>query len=56
MLYEPQEEGKTLVTWRMKGDMNTPVVGAYFALMMDSMVGPMFDRGLEKLENQVEGE
>ena len=44
----------TEVKWIMKGNMDMPVFGGYFALMMDSMVGPMFDRGLAKLKQVVE--
>lgn len=46
--------GQTVVTWTLQGDMETPVVGGYFALLMDMMVGPVFDRGLRKLKDQVE--
>lgn len=56
MLYSPLEDGETQVTWTMTGDMGTPVVGGYFALMMDSMVGEMFDKGLSNLKNTVEGQ
>lgn len=53
MLYKP--EGKnTTVIWMMKGDMETPVLGGYVALMMDSFVGNMFDRGLAKLKDVVD--
>lgn len=31
MLYYPVNEGKTKVTWSMKGDMNTPIVRGYLA-------------------------
>lgn len=47
--------GSTQVTWTMKGDMAFPVIGGYFALTMDSMAGPMFQRGLTKLKSVVEG-
>lgn len=54
MTYSVINENTTKVLWRMKGDMNTPIIGGYFALLMDSMVGGMFERGLEKLKEQVE--
>jgi ribosome-associated toxin RatA of RatAB toxin-antitoxin module len=54
VVYEPMEEGQTKVTWSMDGNMNKPIIGGYFALIMDSMTGPMFERGLEKLKKQVE--
>ena len=56
MIYDPLEDGDTEVTWRMMGDMGTPVIGGYFALMMDSMVGEMFDKGLSNLKTTVEGQ
>lgn len=54
MMYEELEDGDTKVTWKMNGDMNSPIIGGYFALMMDSMVGEMFDRGLNNLKRAVE--
>ena len=54
--YSPLEDGETEVTWIMTGDMGTPVIGGYFVLMMDSMVGKMFDNGLVNLKNTVEGQ
>ena len=56
MKYSPLEDGETKVTWTMTGDMETPVIGGYFVLMMDSMVGKMFDKGLVNLKNTVEGQ
>lgn len=53
MLYGAAGEGTT-VTWTMSGGMDTPVIGGYFAVLMDAWVGPMFDRGLEKLKAVVE--
>lgn len=52
--YDPLEDGETRVTWTMSGNMGTPVVGGYFVLMMDAMVGEMFDKGLSNLKNTVE--
>ena len=54
MIYDPLEDGETKVTWTMTGDMGTPVIGGYFALMMDSMVGQTFDKGLSNLKSAVE--
>lgn len=54
MAYEDLKDGDTRVTWIMSGDMNSPIIGGYFALMMDSMVGEMFDRGLNNLKSKVE--
>ena len=54
MHYDTLGENATKVTWSMKGNMDMPVVGGYFAMMMDSMVGNMFERGLSKLKQQAE--
>ena len=53
VMYEAAEGG-TRVTWSMHGSMDMAIVGGYFATMMDSAVGPMFEQGLEKLKEQVE--
>ena len=41
---------KTLVTWTMTGEMKPIIIGNYFALLMDSLVGDSFAVGLEKLK------
>jgi hypothetical protein len=46
----------TRVTWSMEGEMSTPIVGGYFALLADRLIGPMFERGLNKLRTIVEEE
>ena len=40
----------------MSGDMGTPVIGGYFAIMMDAMVGQTFDKGLLNLKSIVENQ
>ncbi len=50
--YTPTATG-TDVTWEMDGDMSG-VTGKYFGLMMDSMVGPMFEQGLDNLKDAAE--
>ena len=52
--YDKVGENATRVIWKMKGNMNIPIIGGYMAMMMDSMVGNMFDRGLSKLKHTVE--
>ena len=47
------EGAGTRVTWIMDGE-STGVVGRWFGLFMGPMVGPMFDRGLERLKQVVE--
>ncbi len=54
MRYVPLAENMTKVTWSMQGDMNMPIIGAYLAMTMDSMIGTMFERGLSKLKSHVE--
>ncbi len=49
MLYS-KDGSNTLVTWEMKGSMDVPIVGGYFAMMVDGMVGKMFERGLVRLK------
>ena len=51
--YIEQEDG-TKVVWSMAGEMPTPVVGPYMAMLMDTTGGPMFEQGLEKLKQVVE--
>ncbi|MCA9782849.1 MAG: SRPBCC family protein [Candidatus Cloacimonetes bacterium] len=53
MSYE-DDPGGVRVTWGMTGRMELPVIGGYFCLLMDTMVGPMFDTGLSKLKTVVE--
>ena len=54
MVYEPMEDGQTKVTWSMQGYMDKPIIGGYIALIMESITGPMFERGLDNLKKQVE--
>jgi hypothetical protein len=44
----------TEVTWAMKGDNGWNIMGRYFGLFMDTMIGPMFDAGLSKLKAAAE--
>tara|TARA_Y100001937_G_scaffold36860_1_gene52674 strand:- start:57 stop:602 length:546 start_codon:yes stop_codon:yes gene_type:complete len=46
---EPTENG-SLVTWRDEGSVDNNPINKYFALMMDSMIGPDFEMGLENLK------
>ena len=51
--FVPKADG-TQVEWAMSGSVDTPIVGGYFALLMDSMVGPMFEHGLDKMKRAAE--
>lgn len=44
----------TKVTWSMSGEIDTPVIGGYFALLMPRMIGGSFEKGLGKLKAQAE--
>ncbi|MBT8394100.1 MAG: GyrI-like domain-containing protein, partial [Bacteroidia bacterium] len=51
--FEPTEDNKTKVTWKMNGE-KTPFMFKAFALVsggFDGMIGPDFERGLEKLDS-----
>ena len=50
----PTNKGLTKVTWTMTGTMDIPILGGYFAMMIDSMIGTMFERGLTRLKAVVE--
>ena len=54
VIYNVIGDNETEVTWIMSGDMKSPVIGGYFAILMDTMVGDMFDRGLKNLKSTVE--
>lgn len=45
-----QDNGTTTVTWRDYGDVGSNPVNRYFAMMMDSLIGPDFEKGLENLK------
>ncbi len=48
--------GKTQVTWVDYGDVGSNPVNHYFAMMMDGMIGPDFEAGLNNLKELVESE
>lgn len=54
MEYSRMPDGDTKVTWTMSGNMGRSLTGGYFALLMNSMIGSMFERGLSNLKNTVE--
>lgn len=52
--FEP-EGSQTKVTWGMEADMSKPpIIGKYFGLMMDGMVGGDFERGLANIKKITE--
>lgn len=44
----------TKVTWVDSGDVGNNIINRYFVLMMDGMIGPDFEMGLENLKTVVE--
>lgn len=44
----------TTVTWMDYGDVGANPINHYFALIMDSMIGPDFEKGLANLKDRVE--
>lgn len=46
----------TKVTWKLISDAEGNIIGKYFNLMLDSMLGPMYDNGLVKLKTIAESE
>lgn len=43
-------EGGTDVTWRFELDFGYDLIGRYFGLLMDGMIGPDYEKGLAKLK------
>ena len=51
--FEPSRES-IKVTWSNEGDLGANPVNRYFGLMMDRMLGPDFEEGLNNLKRTVE--
>lgn len=52
-----QSQGdKTLVIWQDFGDVGSNPINHYFAALMDTMIGPDFEQGLENLKTLTESE
>ena len=49
-----KSDNTTKVTWNMTGITDMPVLGGYFALLLDPIVGDMFQEGLNNLKQLVE--
>ena len=54
MTFEQVTASKIRVHWTIEGDMQMPVVGFIFAMLMDTLIGPAFDLGLENLKRESE--
>jgi uncharacterized protein YndB with AHSA1/START domain len=53
MVLTPEGTG-TLVTWTLTTDFSSSLVGRYFGLALDGMVGPDYDKGLAQLKELAE--
>jgi len=49
-----ETDGGTKVTWGINGDAGYNLINRYFGLMIDTFVGPYFDKGLAKLKEVAE--
>lgn len=48
------EDGKTKVTWWNEGELGMNPINRYCGLMMDGMMGPDFQKGLDNLKRRAE--
>ena len=48
--YAESSNSNTKVTWTLKGDTQTPILGGYFALIFKYGIEDMFDEGLSQLK------
>ena len=55
-LIDPGGEGSVVLTWTLESDMGSNPAGRYMGLMMDSMIGPSYERGLSNLKAILEGQ
>jgi uncharacterized protein YndB with AHSA1/START domain len=53
ILLEPQGTG-TRVTWSLDSDFSGSLIGRYFGLALDRMVGPDYEKGLAQLQGVAE--
>lgn len=54
VLVEDSETGHTQITWRDTGELGNNPLYRYFGLVIDGMIGPDFETGLENLKTVVE--
>jgi hypothetical protein len=53
LLYRPIQQG-TEVTWQLQGDNGMDIMGRYFSLLLNPLMGPMLDDGLAQLKELIE--
>jgi hypothetical protein len=46
--------GTTTVTWSFSGDLGMNPIHRYFGVLMEGLVGPDFEKGLERLKHRAE--
>ena len=51
-----EKDGKSVVTWMSYGDVGSNPIDHYFAVFMDSLIGPDFEAGLDNLKVLVEAQ
>lgn len=54
-ILEPHDAG-TRVTWRFDSDADGQLIGRWFGLMFESLIGPDYERGLRQLKQLLEHE
>ena len=54
MIFEQVTANKIRVHWTIEGDIQMHIVGPLFAILMDTLVGPAFEQGLENLKIESE--
>ena len=55
-IYTTPRDQMTEVNWKLVSDAQGSLIGKYFNLMLDSMVGPMYETGLGKLKSIAEAQ
>ena len=55
-IYTNPNADKTELTWKLISNAEGSIIGKYFNLMLDSMVGPMYEKGLLKLKDICENQ
>lgn len=50
-VYTNPQEDMTKLTWKLISNAQGSIIGKYFNLLLDSMVGPMYEKGLIKLKS-----
>lgn len=54
LAYQATGTDQTEVRWVIYGEDTQPILGAYNVLLMDSLLGPVYDTGLQQLKQNIE--